>query len=99
VIVTWASCLIEPVRAIDQQLLQVGKVFKVPMLRSLFYIYMPQLYPYFMAAARSGLSLIWKIVLVVELLGRSDGVGFQLNTFSSSSISPVSSPIPWHSCW
>jgi ABC-type dipeptide/oligopeptide/nickel transport system ATPase component len=81
VIVTWASCLIEPVRAIDQQLLQVGKVFKVPMLRSLFYIYMPQLYPYFMAAARSGLSLIWKIVLVVELLGRSDGVGFQLNTF------------------
>jgi NitT/TauT family transport system permease protein len=34
-----------------------------------------------MAAARSGLSLIWKIVLVVELLGRSDGVGFQLNTF------------------
>ena len=33
-----------------------------------------------MAAARSGLSLIWKIVLVVELLG-SDGVGFQLGVF------------------
>jgi NitT/TauT family transport system permease protein len=27
------------------------------------------------------LSLIWKIVLVVELLGRSNGVGFQLYTF------------------
>ena len=27
------------------------------------------------AAARSGLALIWKIVLVVELLGRSNGVG------------------------
>jgi NitT/TauT family transport system permease protein len=34
-----------------------------------------------MAAARSGLALIWKIVLVVELLGRSNGVGFQLGTF------------------
>jgi NitT/TauT family transport system permease protein len=34
-----------------------------------------------MASARSGLSLIWKIVLVVEMLGRSDGVGFQLGTF------------------
>ena len=34
-----------------------------------------------MAAARGGLALIWKIVLVVELLGRSDGVGFQLGTF------------------
>ncbi|MCG8596614.1 MAG: hypothetical protein MI785_19925 [Kiloniellales bacterium] len=30
------------------------------------------------AAARFGLAPIWKIVLVVELLGRSNGVGFQL---------------------
>jgi NitT/TauT family transport system permease protein len=36
------------------------------------------LYPFFLASARNGLSLIWKIVLVVELLGRSDGVGFAL---------------------
>ncbi|MES9838199.1 MAG: ABC transporter permease subunit [Candidatus Thiodiazotropha sp.] len=71
----------EGVRAIDHQLLQVGEVFRVPLLRRLVHIYLPQLYPYLMAAARSGLSLIWKIVLVVELLGRSDGVGFQLNTF------------------
>jgi len=41
----------------------------------------PQLYPYLFAAARAGLSLIWKIVLVVELLGRSEGIGFQLNVF------------------
>ncbi len=34
-----------------------------------------------MAAARNGLALIWKIVLVVELLGRSNGVGFELGTF------------------
>ena len=27
---------------------------------------------------RSGLALIWKIVLVTELLGRSSGVGFQI---------------------
>ncbi|MCB1774238.1 MAG: ABC transporter permease [Gammaproteobacteria bacterium] len=71
----------EGVRAVDRQLLQVGQVFRVPLSRRLRYIYLPQLYPYLMAAARSGLSLIWKIVLVVELLGRSDGVGFQLGTF------------------
>jgi NitT/TauT family transport system permease protein len=41
-------------------------------------VYLPQLYPYLMAAARNGLSLVWKIVLVVELIGRSNGVGFQL---------------------
>lgn len=71
----------EGVRAIDRRLLQVGEVFQVSLVRCLLHIYLPQLYPYLMAAARSGLSLIWKIVLVVELLGRSDGVGFQLGSF------------------
>ena len=71
----------EGVRAVDRSLLEVGQVFRVPLHRRLRHIYLPQLYPYLMAAARSGLSLIWKIVLVVELLGRSDGVGFQLGTF------------------
>lgn len=71
----------EGVRAVDRSLLQVGEVFRVPLGRRLRRIYLPQLYPYLMAAARAGLSLIWKIVLVVELLGRSNGVGFQLGTF------------------
>ena len=45
------------------------------------HIILPQLAPYLVATTRSGLSLIWKIVLVVELLGRSSGVGFQLHLF------------------
>ena len=44
-------------------------------------VVLPQLYPYLAGAARSGLALIWKIVLVVELLGRSNGVGFQLGVY------------------
>ena len=46
-----------------------------------FRVILPQLYPYLLSSARSGLSLIWKIVLVVELLGRSNGVGFKLYGF------------------
>jgi NitT/TauT family transport system permease protein len=34
--------------------------------------------PYIAAAARSGLALIWKIVLVAEFLGRPNGVGFEI---------------------
>jgi NitT/TauT family transport system permease protein len=41
----------------------------------------PQLIPYLAAAGRSGLSITWKIVLVVELLGRPNGVGYELNLF------------------
>lgn len=68
----------EGARAIDRQLLEVADAFALPPPRKLAKVYLPQLYPYLMAASRSGLSLIWKIVLVVELLGRSNGVGFQL---------------------
>jgi NitT/TauT family transport system permease protein len=71
----------EGARAVDRQLMEVAGVYRVPPLRTLIRVYLPQLFPYVMAAARSGLALIWKIVLVVELLGRSDGVGFQLGTF------------------
>lgn len=71
----------EGARIVDRHLLDVARVYRVPPMRYFFRVYLPQLYPFMMAAARSGLSLIWKIVLVVELLGRSDGVGFQLGTF------------------
>lgn len=71
----------EGARAIDRRLMEVAEVFRLPNTRTLTQVYLPQLYPYLMAAARSGLALIWKIVLVVELLGRSNGVGFQLGTF------------------
>jgi len=78
---TVAVTVREGARAVDRQLLQVAQAFRLSRSRTLFKVYLPQLYPYLMAAARSGLSLIWKIVLVVELLGRSDGIGFQLGIF------------------
>ena len=71
----------EGARAIDKDFLHVGHVYKLSRKDVFFKIYLPQLYPYLFGAARNGLALIWKIVLVVELLGRSDGVGFQLGNF------------------
>ncbi len=71
----------EGARAVDQDLLQVSKAFRLDWRRNWFQVYLPQLYPYLLASARSGLALVWKIVLVVELLGRSNGVGFQLGIY------------------
>ncbi|CAM5479594.1 ABC transporter permease [Thauera mechernichensis] len=71
----------EGARAVDPKLLDVARAYRLSRRTTFLRVYLPQLVPYLMAAARSGLSLIWKIVLVVELLGRSDGVGFQLNVF------------------
>lgn len=71
----------EGARSIDRGLMNVAKVYRVSKFDTFTKVYMPQLYPYLLVAARNGLALIWKIVLVVELLGRSDGVGFQLGTY------------------
>ncbi|WP_165645190.1 ABC transporter permease, partial [Oharaeibacter diazotrophicus] len=71
----------EGARALDPALDEMARAFRLPLRRRLADVVLPQLRPYLAAAARSGLSLVWKIVLVVELLGRSNGVGFQLSMF------------------
>jgi NitT/TauT family transport system permease protein len=76
-----AAILREGARAVDRELLQVADVLDLSRMRRLTQVYLPQLYPYFMAATRSGLSLIWKIVLVAEAVGRSNGVGFELSVY------------------
>ena len=45
------------------------------------HIFLPQLTPFLVGAARSGLALVWKIVLVVELLGRPNGVGYAISYY------------------
>ena len=74
----------EGARALDPGYDAVARVYGFGWRKSLVHVVLPQLAPYLMAAARSGLALIWKIVLVVELLGRSDGIGFKLHVFFQS---------------
>lgn len=68
----------EGARALDRELDEVAEVFRMSHWVRLRHVLLPQLAPYIAAAARSGLSLVWKIVLVVELMGRSNGVGFEI---------------------
>lgn len=76
-----AVTLREGARAIDQQLMAVARAYQLSQYRRLRQVYLPQLYPYFIGAARNGIALVWKIVLVVELMGCSNGVGFQLVSY------------------
>lgn len=71
----------EGARSLDRGLAEVGAVYRLPYLRRVRRIELPQLLPFIAASARSGLSITWKIVLVVELLGRPNGVGFVLNLY------------------
>jgi NitT/TauT family transport system permease protein len=68
----------EGVRSLSKDLAEMAAVYRFGWAKTLRHVTLPQLAPFFLAAARSGLALVWKIVLVVELLGRSNGVGHQM---------------------
>ncbi|MEC3861723.1 ABC transporter permease subunit [Mesobacterium sp. TK19101] len=69
----------EGARAVDAQLSAMVRVYRPSAVIVLRDVMLPQMAPQIAAAGRSGLALIWKIVLVVEFLGRPDGVGFQIH--------------------
>jgi NitT/TauT family transport system permease protein len=70
----------EGARALDPELDEVAKAYRFASFSRLRHILVPQLAPYLAASSRSGLSIVWKIVLVVELIGRPNGVGFVLGS-------------------
>jgi NitT/TauT family transport system permease protein len=70
----------EGTRALDPELEEMTKAFQFTWLSRIRHVVIPQLAPYLAASSRSGLAIVWKIVLVVELLGRPNGVGFVLGS-------------------
>lgn len=71
----------EGARSLDKDLLEMAQSYRFSRRKTYLHVIWPQLHPFVMAATRSGLALIWKIILVVELLGRSNGMGYQLHLF------------------
>lgn len=71
----------EGVRSFSFDYDELGAAFRIPFWRRLRLIFVPQLMPFVLASARTGLSLIWKIVLVFEILGSDGGVGFRIGVF------------------
>ncbi len=69
----------EGARTLEPALRDMAQVFRLSPLDRLRHVVLPQLAPYLSSAARNGLAIIWKLVLVVEFLGRPNGIGFQIH--------------------
>jgi NitT/TauT family transport system permease protein len=68
----------EGVKNIDTKLVAMARVFEASRSDVVRRVLLPQILPYVMASARFGLGIIWKITVLVELIGRPNGVGFKL---------------------
>lgn len=56
------------VRSTDVRLLEMAHVLRVPSLRRLSAIYLPQVWPYFRAACASGMGMAWKAGVAAEII-------------------------------
>ncbi len=71
--------IFEGTRAADKSLIDMSRVFRINRLSIIRRVYIPMLMPHIMSTMRYALSVSWKIVIIAELFGLSNGVGFMLN--------------------
>ena len=73
--------VLEGIKRTDASLLEMARVFRVPFSRTLRGIYLPQVLPYFRAAADTALGLSWKAGTAAEVIGLCSGtIGERLYT-------------------
>jgi NitT/TauT family transport system permease protein len=82
--------VIQGVRSVDAQIIEMAHVFRLSRWAQVRHIWLPSLVPYLFSGARLGFSLAWKVIVLVELFGLSNGVGYQLESeFSSQNVAGV----------
>ena len=77
-------------KSIDKDLIDMSRAFHASPWSKVVDVILPQLVSHILAAIRYGLGLAWKVVVVVEMFGFSNGVGYQVvrgfNTFSMKAV-------------
>ena len=82
--------VIQGMHAVDTEIIEMAYVFKLSGRDKIVHIWIPSLIPHLIGGSRIGLSLAWKVIVLVELFGLSNGVGYQLNSeFSSQNVAGV----------
>ncbi|MDO9377402.1 MAG: ABC transporter permease subunit [Nocardioidaceae bacterium] len=71
--------LTQGVRSVDPALLEMAHVYRFSRRTRLRRLWIPALAPGLFAGARLGVALSWKVIVLVEIFGLADGVGYQLN--------------------
>lgn len=67
------------IRSVDRALLEMAEVFRIPRMRVVKFIYLPQIMPFFYSACSVSLGLAWKAGVAAEVIGIPKGsVGEQM---------------------
>ncbi|GAB3408197.1 ABC transporter permease subunit [Massilia agilis] len=78
------------VRSLGLELAQMILVFRLPFMVVLRKVWLPLLFSFIISGCRVGFSIAWKVIVLVEIFGMSNGVGYQLNSqFSTQNVEGV----------
>jgi len=66
-------------KALDHEVIEMARAFRAGRPMVIRDVVIPQLVPYLLAATRFGLSLAWKVTVIAELLGLSNGIGYMIH--------------------
>ncbi|MFG1901378.1 ABC transporter permease [Micromonospora carbonacea] len=78
------------VRSVDPALGEMAHVYRLDALTRLRYVWLPAIVPDLFTGARLGIAMAWKVIVLVEIFGLADGVGYQLNLeFSQHNVAGV----------
>lgn len=72
------------IRSLDGQLTEVATLFRLPLYKRVWHLYLPHLCSYLLPAALTAIGIAWKVVVMAELLGSDSGVGARLALARSS---------------
>ena len=65
--------VLKGIESTDVKLLEMAKVYKFPPSRTVLYIYLPQVMPFFVSACSVALGLCWKSGVAAEVIGITTG--------------------------
>ncbi|WP_296254255.1 MULTISPECIES: ABC transporter permease [unclassified Pseudomonas] len=65
-------------QTVERQYVELARSFRMSRLQILLKISLPSILPYFFSGARLAFGFGWRVSLVAETLGASDGIGYRL---------------------
>ena len=69
----------EGMKDVDKELVDMARAFGVRRGKIISRIYIPSLMPFFFASVRFGFAVAWKIVIIAEVFGAENGIGYMIS--------------------
>ena len=65
--IAWSAAS-DAIAALDKGLVEVCKIYRLPLSKKLRYFYVPSFFPYFLSACKTSIGLAWKAAVAAETL-------------------------------